>query len=115
MEREAGDCEDYAIAKFFTFKRLYKLEDDISLMFCKKVDGGQNHMVLVHMYKGNRCVLDNEIPHIRTVLERTDILGIFSFNSTQVFLEKDGLAVPLKQGINKVKKWQTILQKTKLI
>lgn len=58
MER-GGDCEDYAIAKYLTLKKLGMDPDDMRILIVKLKQTGEAHAVL-HVFDGqNGYVLDN--------------------------------------------------------
>ncbi|GEM_PF-684795 len=84
----AGDCEDYAIAKFFTLLALGVPQDKLKITYVymtQKMDGGskdQAHMVLGY-YKTSDAtplILDNAYPTIESASERTDLRPVLAFN-----------------------------------
>lgn len=60
-----GDCEDYAILKYFTIKWFTEYEPEF--VVCKL--NGQAHVVVTV----NGWVLDNAAPHIVKLTDRTDL------------------------------------------
>lgn len=48
LSKGGGDCEDYAIAKYFTLKRLGVDESKLRLTYVKAVELNQAHMVLTY-------------------------------------------------------------------
>lgn len=86
----AGDCEDYSIAKYFTLKELGVAEDKLRITYVKAVTIGQAHMVLTY-FKQKRSVplvLDNLIAEIKPASQRTDLVPVYSFNGTGLWLAK---------------------------
>ncbi len=86
----AGDCEDYAIAKYFTLIELGVAESKMRIMYVKALRLNQAHMVLTY-YSTPRAVpvvLDNLIPQIKSASKRTDLLPVYSFNGSGLWLAK---------------------------
>lgn len=85
----AGDCEDFAIAKYFTLKELGVPTDRMRLTYVKARFGGpeskltQAHMVVTYYATpdADPLVLDNLITDIRVASRRPDLIPLFSFNS----------------------------------
>jgi len=86
----AGDCEDYSIAKYFTLKQLGVDEAKLRLTYVKAVEIGQAHMVLTY-FENKRSVplvLDNLITDIKPATQRKDLVPVYSFNGTGLWLAK---------------------------
>ncbi|OUR63700.1 sulfate adenylyltransferase [Methylophaga sp. 42_25_T18] len=86
----AGDCEDYSIAKYFTLKQLGVDEAKLRLTYVKAVEIGQAHMVLTY-FENKRAVplvLDNLITEIKPATQRRDLVPVYSFNGTGLWLAK---------------------------
>jgi predicted transglutaminase-like cysteine proteinase len=60
----SGDCEDYAIAKFFALKRLGWSADALRLAAVKDLDQGVGHAVLIAYEGGRSWLLDNQIEQV---------------------------------------------------
>jgi predicted transglutaminase-like cysteine proteinase len=60
----SGDCEDYAIAKFFALKRLGWNADALRLAAVKDLDQGAGHAVLIVFEGGKSWLLDNQIKEV---------------------------------------------------
>lgn len=86
----AGDCEDYSIAKYFTLRELGVKDEKMRLTYVKATELDQAHMVLTY-YENRRAVpkvLDNLIPEIRTADKRDDLVPVYSFNGSGLWLAK---------------------------
>jgi len=86
----AGDCEDYSIAKYFTLKELGVDENKLRITYVKAVDLGQAHMVLTY-FKNKRSiplVLDNIDSEIKPANLRKDLVPVYSFNGSGLWLAK---------------------------
>lgn len=85
-----GDCEDFAIAKYFSLLNLGVPVSKLRLVYVRAMLNGldgpvqQAHMVLAYYATPNAdpLVLDNLLPEIRPASQRTDLVPIFSFNSS---------------------------------
>ena len=86
----AGDCEDYSIAKYFTLKQLGVDEDKLRITYVKATKLNQAHMVLTY-FENRRAiplVLDNLINEIKPASRRQDLIPVYSFNGTGLWLAK---------------------------
>ena len=97
----AGDCEDYSIAKYFTLLELGVEEKKMRITYVKAYQLNQAHMVLTYFAtpKAVPLVLDNLIPVIKPATQRTDLLPVYSFNGSGLWLAKsrgEGKREPLK-------------------
>ncbi len=90
LATNGGDCEDYATAKYFTLIELGIEEDRLRLTYVKAVGHDQTHMVLTYFETPNAVplVLDNLEPRIRSADERDDLVPVYSFNGTGLWLAK---------------------------
>jgi len=88
VARGAGDCEEYAIAKYFTLKAMGIADDKINIAYVKAMQLNRSHMVLTYVDKpGNEpLILDNLDNAIRPASERHDLEPIFSFNGTNLWM-----------------------------
>jgi len=86
----AGDCEDYSIAKYFTLKELGVSEDKMRITYVKALKLNQAHMVLTYFAtpRAVPLVLDNLIAKIKPATQRTDLLPVYSFNGSGLWLAK---------------------------
>ena len=84
-----GDCEDFAIAKYFSLLNLGVPMNKLRLVYVKALQNGpggqiqQAHMVLAYYASpnGDPLVLDNLVSDIRPASKRADLSPVFSFNS----------------------------------
>lgn len=86
----AGDCEDYSIAKYFTLRQLGVDEDKLRITYVKAINLNQAHMVLTYFpnKRATPLVLDNLIEEIRPANRRQDLIPVYSFNGTGLWLAK---------------------------
>lgn len=82
-----GDCEDFALAKYFTLKAagvpLEKLRITYVRAWLPKQKRMEPHMVLAYYPEpdSDPLILDNLVPEIRPAPERTDLTPTHSFNA----------------------------------
>lgn len=86
----AGDCEDYSIAKYFTLKELGVDESKLRITYVKAIEIDQAHMVLTYFEtkRSVPLVLDNLITDIKPASRRNDLVPVYSFNGTGLWLAK---------------------------
>jgi predicted transglutaminase-like cysteine proteinase len=108
----AGDCEDYAIAKYFSLRHLGVASDKLRITYVKALRLNRAHMVLTYYSSPQAMplVLDSLIDDIRPASQRTDLLPVYAFNA-------EGLWLPGAKGNQKVSdskrlsRWQDVLKK----
>ncbi len=108
LVKGAGDCEDYAIAKYFTLRRLGIPAEKLRITYVKALRQNQAHMVLTY-YKtptADPLVLDNLVGDIRPASQRTDLLPVYAFNA-------EGLYTGAKRAgdTKRLSRWQDLLKK----
>jgi predicted transglutaminase-like cysteine proteinase len=85
LAKGQGDCEDYAIAKYFSLLALGMPVARLRLVYVRVQTGGlaQPHMVLAYYAspQAEPLVLDNLIGDLRPASRRPDLAPVFSFNS----------------------------------
>jgi len=88
LGKGAGDCEDYAIGKYFTLTSLGLSHAKLRMVYVRaSIAGAPNgyvaHMVLAYYPTPDAepLVLDNLQPGIHPAGERPDLLPVFSFNA----------------------------------
>ncbi|MDP3814305.1 transglutaminase-like cysteine peptidase [Pseudomonas sp.] len=90
ISRGIGDCEDFAIAKYFSLVRMGVASEKLRLTYVKAMTSNQAHMVLAYYSSASAqpLILDNLDPRIRSASERRDLVPVYSFNDLGVFLAK---------------------------
>lgn len=108
----AGDCEDYAIAKYFTLRHLGISSDKLRITYVKALQQNRAHMVLTYYSAPNAMplVLDSLMDDIKFANQRNDLLPVYSFNAEGLWLT--GAAGDKKVGDTKrLSRWQDVLKK----
>jgi len=114
LATDAGDCEDYSIAKYFTLKALGVPENKLYITYVKAIRLNQAHMVLTYFEtpKSIPLVLDNINKRILKATKRRDLVPIYSFNGDGLWLAKQrGKGRSVKGGTSKLKNWNNLLKR----
>ncbi|MFN3861000.1 MAG: transglutaminase-like cysteine peptidase [Roseateles sp.] len=85
LERRAGDCEDYAIAKYFALTASGVPSARLRMVYVRARIQGQSlaHMVLAYYAQpgDEPLILDNLRPEVLPASQRSDLTPVFSFNT----------------------------------
>jgi predicted transglutaminase-like cysteine proteinase len=88
LHKGQGDCEDYAVAKYFSLLALGMPSSKLRMVYVRAQIGGpqgivQAHMVLAYyaVPGAEPMILDNLITELRPASRRPDLVPVFSFNS----------------------------------
>ena len=110
--RNSGDCEDFAIAKYFTLLAMDIPEEQLKITFVR-VNNQLGHMVLFY-YPSNSSdplILDNMKDEILTQSQRPELNFVFSFNADGLWLNSEKTAKPDEKNI--ITQWSQMIQKIK--
>lgn len=110
LVKGAGDCEDYAIGKYFTLRRLGVPSEKLRITYVKALQYNQAHMVLTYYASpgAEPLVLDNLIGAIRPASHRRDLLPVYAFNAEGLYLPGQ---TGKKSDSKKLSRWQDLLKK----
>lgn len=91
----SGDCEDYAIAKYYALRAAGVEVQHLRFVYVRALLDGRliNHMVLAYYAQpeGDPLVLDNLRDEILPASRRPDLLPVFTFNDEdQTHSSRDG-------------------------
>ncbi|GAB4062885.1 transglutaminase-like cysteine peptidase [Uliginosibacterium sediminicola] len=114
LGRASGDCEDYAIAKYFSLIELGVPASRMRLIYVRARFGGPGSTVSVaHMVLGyyaqpqaDPLILDNLLAEIRPASRRTDLTPVFSFNSDGLWMA--GAEQPTAP-VDRLSRWKDLL------
>jgi predicted transglutaminase-like cysteine proteinase len=111
--KKAGDCEDFAIAKYFTLKAMGVPEEKLNISYVKALQYNIAHMVLTYYSApgAEPLVLDNLVDDISLASKRTDLLPVFSFNGAGLWTAVQRGQGKLAGSSSRLKPWQDLLQK----
>lgn len=118
LSRGAGDCEDYAIAKYLSLVSSGMNVAHLRLVYVRARLGtpgepavGQPHMVLAYYAQpqDDPLILDNLVPEIEPASRRRDLTPVFSFNSEGLW---QGVgASQAGDPLARLSRWRAVLQK----
>jgi predicted transglutaminase-like cysteine proteinase len=85
---QGGDCEDFAIFKYFTLKAMGVDESKMRLMYVRALLINEPHMVLIYFDnpRAMPLVLDNLKTKILPANQRRDLKPVYSFNGQGLWL-----------------------------
>lgn len=108
----AGDCEDFSIAKYFTLKELGIPESKLRITYVKALELNQAHMVLTYAEKPGEVplVLDNLINEIKPASKRKDLRPIYSFNGEGLWLARE-MGQGKKGRQNRLARWSDLVDR----
>lgn len=81
FQKKQGDCEDFAIAKYFTLKLLGFKDKDMRIVILNNKKRGEIHAVLAVNINGQTYILDNEIPQLTLANQIQHYQPIYSINT----------------------------------
>lgn len=115
LGRGMGDCEDFAIAKYFSLIAMGMAPAKMRMVYVRAQNGGvvQAHMVLAYYPEPNAepLILDNLITDMRPASRRPDLAPVFSFNAEGLW---QGVG-PSSAGdpVARLSRWRDVLNKAK--
>lgn len=110
---QGADCEDYAIAKYFTLRELGMPADQLRITYVKSLTLNQAHMVLAYYAspRGEPVILDNLTDDIQAASKREDLLPVYSFNGENLWLAVTRSRGTKIGGANRIKLWNHLRDK----
>jgi predicted transglutaminase-like cysteine proteinase len=115
MGMGAGDCEDYAIAKYFSLIKLGIPDDKLRITYViyKRVNSRfeQAHMVLTYYHKAGAepVILDNINKSLQLASKRDDLKPVYSFNASGLWQAKT--KGDTRVGDNNLKSWKNLMDR----
>ncbi len=115
MGTGAGDCEDYAIAKYFSLRQLGIPDSKLRITYVTYRRSNsrfeQAHMVLTYYHKpgATPIVLGNINKKLKLATKRTDLKPVYSFNATGLWQAKNRGSV--RVGRNNLRSWKDLMNR----
>ena len=111
--KNAGDCEDFAIAKYFTLKAMGVSESKLNITYVKAVRYNMPHMVVTYYGKpgSEPMILDNLIDTVELASKRTDLVPVFTFNGTGLWLAHQRGQGKLAGSSSRITPWNDLLKR----
>ncbi|MGI1671742.1 MAG: transglutaminase-like cysteine peptidase [Neptuniibacter sp.] len=109
--KNAGDCEDFSIAKYFTLLKMGIAEEKLRISYVILREGNQAHMVLSYYpdIHDDPLILDNLNTRIMKSSERDDLQLVFHINSMGIWHQSRPNEI-LGSASN-VKKWRKMVMR----
>lgn len=112
--RGAGDCEDFAIAKYITLQMLGIGNERLRLIYVRAKSGAT--ATIAHMVLGfypqpteEPLILDNLISSVRPASQRSDLAPIFSFNGDGLWV--GGASASAADPTTRLSRWRDVLDR----
>ena len=110
LASNGGDCEDYAIGKYFTLLALGFPTDRLRINYVlapAQDPANQAHMVLTYYPKPDAVpfVLDNLVKEIKLASARPDLIPVYSFNGEGLWLAKERSSGRASSSSSKISLW----------
>ena len=115
LDKGAGDCEDYAISKYFSLLSAGMPVSKLRMVYVRASLRGQSlaHMVLAYYAQpgADPLILDNLSPEVRPASQRPYLRPVFSFNSEGLWQGTGNTT----QGdpVARLSMWRDLLQKAR--
>ncbi len=108
-----GDCEDFSIAKYFTLKAMGVEEEKLNLTYVKALNYNVHHMVLTYFRTSDTepLILDNLVGEIKPASQRADLIPIYSFNGTGLWLAKQRGRGKFAGSSSRLQHWQDLIRR----
>jgi predicted transglutaminase-like cysteine proteinase len=113
LTKGAGDCEDFALAKYFSLRQLGVPAERLRITYVKSLKLNQAHMVLSYYISDSSdpLVLDNLIGQILPASQRHDLLPVYAFNAEGLFLIDPFTGAITRGDPKQLSRWQGVLKK----
>lgn len=115
LQKGAGDCEDYAIAKYFTLVAMGVPHSQLRMVYVRAATAGAPNGYVAHMVlawyarpDAEPLVLDNLVAEIRKASQRPDLTPVFSFNAEGLW---QGVGSIRAEGdpLTRLSRWRDVL------
>jgi len=117
LSTNGGDCEDFALAKYFTLRELGVSDKKLRLTYVKAIKLRQAHMVLSYFEtpSSEPLILDNLDAEIRRASLRRDLVPVYSFNGKGLWLAKEREQGRLVGKSSRISRWTDIIKRMQSI
>lgn len=101
---DGGDCEDYAIAKYFALKELGIPIARLRITYVRSSLVKVAHMVLAYYPtpQADPLILDNLDIQVRPASQRPDLVAVYGFN------DEDALIAGGRPAVRQVRRWRDL-------
>jgi len=115
LRSNAGDCEDFAIAKYYTLVAMGVDESKMRLTHVTMTGTGEAHMVLLVEETGSATMLtlDNRSDKIIPFISQSDLSPIYSFNANDLWITETKTEMVKVGKSSQIKLWKKLKQRMK--
>ena len=112
LASNGGDCEDYAIAKYFALKELGVPTGRLRMVYARTWKSNAAHMVLAYYSApgADPLILDNLESGIQPASARPDLIPVYTFNDEDILVLQKG-APPVRLTGSSTRQWKAVLEK----
>jgi len=112
LTTNAGDCEDFSIAKYQTLRSMGVPDEQLRIVYVKALELNQAHMVLAWYPRpdADPLILDNLINDIKLASQRPDLEPVYSFNGSGLWSSKAGKDTRIGEA-DKLSRWRDLNQR----
>lgn len=112
LSSRGGDCEDYAIAKYFTLKELGVPVGRLRLVYARTRRTREAHMVLAYFAApgADPLIMDSLERGIRPAADRPDLIPVYMFNDDDLQFVQQGADAPRHDALS-IRKWRGVMDK----
>lgn len=91
LATDAGDCEEYANAKYMTLRAMGVPDERMRITYVDARHLNQAHMVLAYYPEpgAEPLLLDNLVDSIQPASQRQDLTPVYSFNGSDLWLSRE--------------------------
>lgn len=114
LATNAGDCEDFSIAKYFTLREMGVADAKMKITYVKALELNQAHMVLAYYPSPDAepLILDNIDKEIKPASQRQDLAPVYSFDGEGLWLSKIRGQLGKRVGnANKLDNWVELMER----
>jgi len=117
LGRQAGDCEDFSIAKYIVLQLVHVDNDKLRLTYVRaNLSGDGQRSIRAHMVlsyypspQAEPLILDNLTPEILPASNRKDLYPIFSFNKKGLWVGSSNK--PKGEAESNLSRWRDVLSR----
>ena len=113
LRKNGGDCEDFAIGKYFTLRQLRVPDQRLRLTYVKSLTLNKPHMVVSYYSAPDvePLLLDSLVPIILPATKRDDLVPVYSFNGEGLWLAKRRAEGQRVGDADRLSLWQDLLHR----
>ncbi len=109
----AGDCEDYSIAKYISLLKMGVDQDKMRITYVRAPRLSQPHMVLAYYPtpEADPLILDNYNKRILPASQRGDLIPVYSFNTSGLWAVGAPGEVRRVGGASRLAAWRDVTRR----